>query len=126
MPTDLQNALASWADAERRGDAEALDALLTEEFVGIGPVGFTLPKPAWLARFEGGLQYDAVDLDEVTAREYGDAAFVVGHQHATGTFQGQATPPDTRVGLTFVRNGDDWRIAAIQYSFIAGMPGAPK
>jgi len=126
MPTDLQNALASWADAERRGDAEALDALLTDDFVGIGPVGFTLPKSAWLGRFEGGLQYDAVDLDEVTARDYGDAAFVVGHQHATGTFQGQPTPPDTRVGLTFVRDGAAWRIAAIQYSFIDGMPGAPK
>ncbi len=65
--TDLREVLTSWAEAEQRGDAGALDQLLTDDFVGIGPVGFTL-----------------------------------------------------------VRDGDDWRIAAIQYSFIAGTPGAPK
>jgi ketosteroid isomerase-like protein len=122
MATDLHDALASWADAERRGDTDALDALLTDDFVGIGPVGFTLPKPAWLARFEGGLRYDAVGLDEVTTHEHGDSAFVVGHQHAKGTFQGQPTPPDTRVGFTLVRGERDWRIASIQYSFIMGGP----
>lgn len=126
MTTDLRDVLSTWADAERRGDAKALDALLTDEFVGIGPVGFTLPKRAWLARFESGLHYDAVDVDEVMTRSYGDAAFVVGHQHASGSFQGQPTPPDVRVGFTMVKEGGDWRIAAIQYSFIAGTPGAPR
>lgn len=126
MTTDLQDVLTTWADAEQHGDVEALDRLLTDEFVGIGPVGFTLPKPAWLARFEGGLQYESVEVDEVMTRQYGDAAFVVGHQHAKGKFQGQPTPPDVRVGFTMVRNDGDWRIAAIQYSFIAGTPGAPS
>jgi len=126
MTTDLRDVLTTWADAEQHGDVEALDRLLTDEFVGIGPVGFTLPKPAWLARFEGGLQYDKVDVDEVMTRQYGDAAFVVGHQHAKGKFQGQPTPPDVRVGFTMVRDAGDWRIAAIQYSFIAGTPGAPS
>ena len=126
MTTDLQDVLTSWAGAEEHGDVATLDALLTDDFVGIGPVGFTLPKPAWLARFESGLHYDSVDLDEVTTRRYGDAAFVVGHQHATGSFQGQPTPTDLRVGLTLVRDGGEWRIAAIQNSFIAGTPGTPK
>jgi ketosteroid isomerase-like protein len=124
MPADLQDVLTSWADAERRGDAAALDALLTDEFVGIGPVGFTLPKPGWLARFDGGLRYDTVEVDEVTTLDYGDAAFVVGHQRADGTYKGRPTPPDTRVGFTLVREHGNWRIAAIQYSFIAGAPGA--
>lgn len=126
MTTDLEDVLTTWADAEQHGDVQVLDRLLTDEFVGIGPVGFTLPKPVWLARFEGGLRYDEVEVDEVMTRQYGDAAFVVGHQHAKGSFQGQPTPPDVRVGFTMVRHQGDWRIAAIQYSFIAGMPGAPS
>ncbi len=92
--------------------------------MGVGPVGFTFRSPHGSPRFEGGLQYDKVDVDEVMTRQYGDAAFVVGHRHAKGTFQGQPTPPDVRVGFTMVRNKGDWRIAAIQYSFIAGTPGA--
>ena len=57
--------------------------------------------------------------------QYGDAGFVVG-RHAKGSFQGQPTPTDLRVGVTVVRDGDDWRIAAIQHSFIADAQGAPR
>ena len=48
MITAIDDVLTSWVDAERRGDAHALDALLTDDFVGIGPVGFVLSKAAWV------------------------------------------------------------------------------
>jgi hypothetical protein len=38
----------------------------------------------------------------------------------------EPTLPDVRVGFTTVRDRGDWNIAAIQYSFIAGTPGAPS
>lgn len=43
-----------WADAERRGDVEALDALLTDDFSAVGPYGFVLDKKRWLDRYVSG------------------------------------------------------------------------
>ena len=66
---DLSTFLTTWSDAERDGDAATTDHLLTDDFVGIGPVGFQLPKAAWLQRQTGGdLHYDSLGLDEVTTR----------------------------------------------------------
>jgi ketosteroid isomerase-like protein len=126
--TELDELVTTWVEAERRGDAEALDALLTDDFVGIGPVGFVLPKQAWLSRFAQGLRYEDLHLDEVSTRRHGDAALIVAHQHARGEHQGNPTPSDARVSVVATREAADdgrWRIVGVQYSFIAGTPGAP-
>ncbi len=127
MDSDLERLVATWADAERRGDGATLATLLTDDFLGIGPVGFVLPKDIWVSRFEGGLRYDDLDLDELSIRVYGDAAVVVGRQHAHGQAQGNATPEDTRVSLVGARTDPDasWRIAHIQYSFMMTAPDGP-
>jgi hypothetical protein len=43
-----------WAVAEQRGDAAFLEGTLTDDFVGVGPLGFMLNKQQWLGRFAGG------------------------------------------------------------------------
>ena len=127
MTTDVHDLLDSWAGAERTGDASTLDDLLTDDFVGIGPVGFVLDKPAWLVRFDQGLSYEQLELDEVSVRRHGDAALVVAHQHAVGSHAGNPTPPDTRVSFTMVPDEQDsLRIAGLQYSFIGPPLGAPR
>jgi ketosteroid isomerase-like protein len=120
MTNELDELVTEWTAAERNGERDALDALLTDDFVGIGPVGFMLPKPAWLSRFDQGLRYDDLHLDEISTRRYGDAAVIVAHQHAKGFHQDQPTPLETRVSVvaTRQRDGAPWRIASIQYSFI--------
>lgn len=125
MTTDIEELLAAWAESERTGDATTLDHLLTDDFVGIGPVGFMLDKHSWLARFDGGLQYEQLDLDEVSTRRHGDAAIVIAHQHAIGSHAGNPTPPDTRVSFTVVpAEGAGLRIAGMHYSFIGPPLGA--
>ena len=84
--TDIEDFLDTWAAAEREGDAATTDRLLTDDFVGIGPVGFQLPKPAWLQRQIGGdLHYDDLSLDEITTRGYGDCAITTARWNAHGT-----------------------------------------
>ncbi len=123
---DLETLLTTWADAERAGDAAATERLLTDDFVGIGPVGFQLPKPAWLQRLAAGdLHYDELDLDEVTTRRYGDCAVTTARWNARGTARGHPVPEATRVTLVAVNTDGDWRLASIHFSFIAGTPGAP-
>jgi ketosteroid isomerase-like protein len=124
--TDLTTLLTTWADAERAADASTTERLLTDDFVGVGPVGFQLSKQAWLQRQTGGdLHYDQLDLDEVATREYSDCAVTVGRWNARGTAQGRPIPEASRVTLVSVKNDGDWRIAGIHFSFIAGTPGAP-
>lgn len=126
MTNDIDRLLTTWADAERTGDAATLDEILTDDFVGIGPVGFVLDKPAWLTRFDHGLRYEKLQLDEVSVRRHGDAALVVAHQHSVGSHAGNPTPPDTRVSFTAIADGGTLRIAGVQYSFIGPPLGAPS
>jgi len=111
--------LDTWKEAERTGDAERLGGLLTDDFIGIGPVGFMLAKDAWLDRFGPDLHYDRLDLDEVSVRTNGETTIVVAHQHAGGVARGNPVPPDTRVSFVVVPDGGEPCIAGIQYSFIA-------
>jgi ketosteroid isomerase-like protein len=119
--------LATWTTAERTGDTCTLDALLADDFVGVGPVGFMLDKPAWVGRFEYGLRYEQLDLDEVAIRRHGNTTVVIAHQRAAGDAGGTPVPPDTRVSFTIVTddNGDPV-IAGLQYSVIGAPLGGSR
>jgi hypothetical protein len=121
MNDQFETLLSAWAESERTGDTHTLDTLLTDDFVGIGPVGFVLDKAAWLARFEQGLHYDELSLDDISIHPHDGAAIAVAHQHAVGTARGNPTPPDTRISLTIVDDHGVARVAGVQYSFL----GAP-
>jgi ketosteroid isomerase-like protein len=124
--TSVDQFLSEWTIAERDSDVDGLANLLTDDFVGVGPLGFSLPKSAWLARHQDGdLTYDTIDLDERNTRIHGSAAVVTARQVAHGTYQGQPTPEEIRATLTLVKDHGNWRLAGIHMSFIAGAPGAP-
>jgi ketosteroid isomerase-like protein len=125
MTDSITSFLAEWAAAERAGDTGTLDALLTDDFVGIGPLGFSLPKAQWLARHRQGLRYGAFGIDETQVRTYGDVAVVTARETQRGTAFGNPVPEALRATHVLVREGDRWRLAVIQMSFIAGTPGAP-
>ena len=126
MTDSIQTFLDLWSAAEHTGDTERLDALLAGDFAGIGPLGFTLPKQAWLARHRSGdLRYHSFALAEVQARAYGQAAVVTARANAPGAYQSHPIPEATRATLVLVSEVGIWRLAAIHMSFIADTPGAP-
>jgi ketosteroid isomerase-like protein len=112
-----------WADAEVRGDTEALGALVTDGFRLVGPVGFVLDRPQWLERYRTGeLVTKTLDWHDVEVREFGDTAIAVGVHEQTASFKG--TPADGKFRAThvLVREGDGWRLAGIHLSAIGGPP----
>jgi ketosteroid isomerase-like protein len=116
-----------WANAELAGDTDFLHATLADDFVGVGPRGFTLTKEQWLDRHESGnLRYENFGLDEVGARPYGDAAVVVCRQDADGVYEDDNGRYDIqeqfRATLVFVRQQGRWRLAGLQLSPILGRP----
>jgi len=121
----IESFLAEWAAAELAGDTDLLDVLLTDDFMGIGPLGFSLSKPQWLDRHHHGLAYDAFDLDETQVRSYGDAAIATARDTQRGTAFGHPIPEALRATHVLIRDGQRWRLASVQMSFIAGTRGAP-
>jgi hypothetical protein len=106
-----------WAEAERRGDVAALDALLTEDFTAVGPRGFVLDKTKWLDRYaSGGLVHDSFTWDEVTVRQYGRSAVAVGVQGQQSVYDGRDADGDFRVTQTIVEVDGRWRLAAVHLS----------
>jgi ketosteroid isomerase-like protein len=114
----------TWIDAELRADVNALGSLLHDDFVGVGPLGFMLPKQAWIGRHRGGeLEYQSLGLSDTSVRRFGDTAIVVAAQHQEATYQGRPVPGDQfRISLVVVGGDGDPRIGGLHLSPIAPRP----
>jgi hypothetical protein len=119
--------LTQWAAAEQAGDTGTLETLLAADFAAVGPLGFILPKQAWLARHRSrDLTYSDFSLDEIEDRPIGqDAVLVTARNNTRGSYQGHPIPEATRATLVLASNAGRWQLAAIHMSFIAGTAGAP-
>lgn len=118
----VEEFVREWAAAEQRGDAAFLEGALTDDFVGVGPLGFMLNKQQWLGRFAGGLSYESFALEEVEARFYGETAVVTGRQRQAGGFQGNDVGGKFRASLVLVEEEGRWLLACWHASPIAGAP----
>ena len=113
-----------WADAEQRGDADALDALSVADFTLVGPLGFVLDKQQWLDRYRSGdFVTHSLQWDEVSVRDYGTAAIAIGRQTQRAAYRGAASDGQFRITHVVVRTGDAWLLAGIHLSPIAPPPG---
>jgi ketosteroid isomerase-like protein len=124
---ELMRVLEEWAAAEQRGDTTFLERTLADDFIGVGPRGFTLTKEQWLDRHEtGSLRYESFGLDEVEVRPYGDAAVTVCRQSAEGAYEDENGRYDIheqfRATLVFVKRQGRWLLASLQLSPILGRP----
>jgi ketosteroid isomerase-like protein len=112
-----------WAAAEGAGDADALEPLLADDFLLVGPLGFMLDKTQYLgSRRSGDLRHESLVWDDVRVRAYGDAAVAVGSQTQHTTYQGRDASGRFRVTQVAIRRGDRWMLAGLHYSPIAQPP----
>jgi len=118
----LEEFAREWAAAEQREDAAFLESALTDDFVGIGPLGFMLTKEQWLGRYAGGLAYESFGLDEMETRFYGEAAVATCRQKQAGEFQGNDVGGEFRATLIFAERDGRWLLAGLHLSPIAGAP----
>jgi hypothetical protein len=115
------------AAAELRGDAAFLERALADDFVGVGPRGFTLTKEQWIARHEAGnLKYESFGVDDVEIRPYEDAAVAVCRQSAERVYEDDNGRFDIheqfRETLVFVKQQGRWLLTSLHLSPIAGRP----
>jgi len=120
---DVLDLVQRWVKAELAEDADGLGGLLTEDFNGIGPLGFVLTKQQWTGRYRGGgLTNSAFEVLEPSVRVYGDTAVVVGAQKQETSFQGHDTGGSFRLTLIAVKGDAGWAVANIQLSGPLGPP----
>ena len=106
-----------WADAERRGDVAALEALTTADFTLVGPRGFVLDKEQWLDRYRtGALVTRALTWDEVQVRDYGSAAVAIGRHTQEAAYQGHPSDGSFRATHIYILQGGHWLLAGLQLS----------
>jgi ketosteroid isomerase-like protein len=115
----------AWAEAERLSDAAGLGPMLADDFVGVGPFGFTLTKEQWIgSRASGDLVHTAFGWDPADIRVYADTAVVVGVQTQESTYQGRPAPSGPfRVTQILVRPAGRWVLAGMHLCVIQAPPG---
>lgn len=115
-----------WAQAEIRGDVDALDALAADDFRLVGPVGFVLDKQQWLDRYRlGDFVTASLRFEDVETRRYGDTAVSIGRQVQQAQYQGHPADGEFRTTLIAVRRGGQWRLAGCQVGPLGGPPPFP-
>jgi ketosteroid isomerase-like protein len=120
MQTQILEHGRRWADAQPRGDVDALGALLADDFVLVGPLGFVLDKQQYLgSRRSGDLRHAAFAWNDVRVRLYGDTAVAVGSQTQQSTYQGRDASGRFRVTQIAVCLGGRWTLVGLHLSPIA-------
>jgi hypothetical protein len=124
MNADLQDFGRRWVDAELRADVDSLDALLDDDFIAVGPLGFLLTKAQWLDRHRGGdLKYQSMTWEPGSIRTFGEVAVIIGTQTADSTYQDNPVPFQTlRVTQIAVNRDERWLLAGLHMSQVAEPP----
>ncbi len=104
--------------AELHADAEALQRLLVDDFLSIGPRGFVLDKQEWIDRHVH-FTYHELGTSELDVRLYDKTAIVRNVQRNRATYKDQQVELAVRVSQVWVHLRDGWRLAAIQFSPLA-------
>jgi uncharacterized protein (TIGR02246 family) len=123
--TDVLDLVEGWAEAEQRNDAEALDGLLADDFVGVGPLGFVLGRQQWLSRFGNGLENRSFAVEDAQVRDYGTAAVVIAVLAQETSFQGVDNSGRFRLTLVAVRPADRWLLANAHIGMLQNPDGPP-
>jgi ketosteroid isomerase-like protein len=119
----VSETIEQFATAELKADTDALAGLLTEDFHGVGPLGFVLTKEQWIDRYaSGALVPTSFELREVSVRELGDTAVALGVQRQEGSYHGHPANGEFRVTLVLARQESGWAIAHCHLSGPLGPP----
>jgi hypothetical protein len=113
----IDDLLHQWSNAEARGDATALGALLNADFRGDGPLGFVLSKEQWLDRHRSDdLTTDAFRWKTIEVRVNGGTAVCIGLQSQVARYRGEDCSGEFRCVLVAVHREDRWTIVNVQLS----------
>jgi hypothetical protein len=112
---DLQH---KFDQAELHGNKAALNDLLTDDFISIGPKGFLLNKNNWIGRHDQ-FKYDKLETSDTDVHLYDKAAIIRNIQRNEASYKNEPVKVAVRVSQVWVNENDQWKLAGIQFSPLA-------
>ena len=107
------------------GDAQALDHILTDDFILIDVMsGSEITKPDFLAFIGSGqIKFESVEPAENRVRHYQTTAIVTGRTQMKGRLGDAPFVASSRYTHVFVSQQNEWRLATAQGTSIAATAG---
>ena len=103
--------------AQISADANALQRIYADDFIGIGPTGVVRNKAEVIADFTSHeLTYQSITTADVRVRIYGNTAVETGRSTMIGRDKGKAVPRDNRFTRVWVVKEGRWQLVANHYS----------
>jgi uncharacterized protein (TIGR02246 family) len=103
--------------AQVHADANALDRIYADDFIGVGPSGTVRTKPQVISDFTSGdLKFQSITSEEVQVRVYANTAVETGRSTMTGQDKGKEVPRDTRFTRVWIKQRGRWKLVANHYS----------
>jgi hypothetical protein len=113
----FEDVLTRWVDAEARGDADALAALLDADFRGDGPGGEVLGKDAYLhLHRSGAVRRGAFAWQPTELRVDRQSAVATGVQSQIARHRGHDWSGTFACTLVAIRAGATWAVVNVQLS----------
>lgn len=113
--------------ANIKGDTSTLEALLSDDFVGINPNGDIASKAQDVKDLKDGTtDFESFDPSEVKVRVFGDAAVLTGRYRVKLKYKGRDIDDRVRTTEVFARRGGKWQCVSMQVTRVAGQTGEKR
>ena len=118
MAADLEHLNQIWNRAWLEKDAAIVEKLMADDYLYIAPNGKLLDRKAILNVIKSpSYSLDSSTRTPVVSKRLGkDAAVMVFHSQATGTFEGKSFKDDHKCTMLCVARGSEWRVLLEQCS----------
>jgi ketosteroid isomerase-like protein len=117
----------SWRTAQLNNDVDAMDKLLSDDYVGITMSGQVVTKMQQLDRIRNRTaKLTRIDLDDVKVKLTPPTAIVTGRAEVEGTNDGEPIHGTYRYTRVYMRSpGGSWKITNVEVTRV-GEPGASR
>ncbi|HYL97464.1 MAG TPA: nuclear transport factor 2 family protein [Blastocatellia bacterium] len=106
-----------WAEAVVRADVEAIDRIVSEDFMATNPFGETRYKEEFIANIrDGSPAYKYINREDPEVRIYGNVAVVTGNARTEGTYKGMDVSGPYRYTAIYVQDASRWRSVGIHFT----------
>ena len=110
----------AWADSWVKADVNAMNRMLTDDFIEVSPDGSSASRQEHLAGFSSGkMKFQSLVLSDTKVRFYGNVAVVTGLATTKATYDGKDTSGKYAFTDVLVFSGDAWKAASTQATKVA-------
>jgi len=113
----------TWRLAQLNGDADTMDRLLSDDYIGITMNGQIVTKTQQLDRMRTRtLSLSKIDLDDVKVKLIGQTAVVTSRANVEGTNDGESMHGTYRYTRVYTRTaGGSWKITNFEATRVGGL-----